>query len=254
MINLTGKAALVTGAGGGIGLATAKALAEAGADVAILDFNPALFETAKPEVEQYGHKVITIQCDVSKADQVDAAVKATVEAFGRLDILVNNAGITRDNLLLRMEESEWDAVIATNLKSVYLFCKAVIRPMGKNKGADGKPCGGVIINTASVIGLFGNVGQLNYGAAKAGVINMTKTIAKEYGKKKIRCNAVAPGFIKTKMTEVLSQEAKDAMAKMIPLQELGEPEDVANAIRFLASDEAAYITGQTLAVSGGMAF
>ena len=254
MFDFTGKVALVTGSGGGIGLATAKAFAECGADVAVLDFNPALLETAKPEVEKYGHKVITIQCDVSKADQVDAAVKQTVEAFGRLDILVNNAGITRDNLLLRMEESEWDAVIATNLKSVYLFSKAVIRPMGKNKGPDGKPCGGVIINTASVIGLFGNVGQLNYGAAKAGVINMTKTISKEYGKKKIRCNAVAPGFIKTKMTEVLSQEAKDAMAKMIPLQELGEPEDVAKAIRFLASDDAAYITGQTLAVSGGMAF
>jgi 3-oxoacyl-[acyl-carrier protein] reductase len=253
-MDFTGKVALVTGSGGGIGLATAKALAEAGADVAILDFNPALLETAKAEVEAYGHKVITIQCDVSKADQVDAAVKATIDAFGRLDILVNNAGITRDNLLLRMEENEWDAVIATNLKSVYLFSKAVIRPMGKNKGADGKPCGGVIINVASVIGLFGNVGQLNYGAAKAGVINMTKTISKEYGKKKIRCNAVAPGFIKTKMTEVLSQEAKDAMAKMIPLQELGEPEDVARAIRFLASDEASYITGQTLAVSGGMAF
>lgn len=253
-MDFTGKVALVTGSGGGIGLATAKALAEAGADVAVLDFNPALLESAKAEVEAYGHKVITIQCDVSKADQVDNAVKTTIEQLGRLDILVNNAGITRDNLLLRMEESEWDAVIATNLKSVYLFSKAVIRPMGKNKGPDGKPCGGVIVNVASVIGLFGNVGQLNYGAAKAGVINMTKTISKEYGKKKIRCNAVAPGFIKTKMTEVLSQEAKDAMAKMIPLQELGEPEDVARAIRFLASDEAAYITGQTLAVSGGMAF
>ncbi|MBR4317869.1 MAG: SDR family NAD(P)-dependent oxidoreductase [Kiritimatiellae bacterium] len=125
MFDFTGKVALVTGSGGGIGLATAKAFAECGADVALLDFNPALLETAKPEVEQYGHKVITIQCDVSKADQVDAAVKQTVEAFGRLDILVNNAGITRDNLLLRMEESEWDAVIATNLKSVYLFSKAV---------------------------------------------------------------------------------------------------------------------------------
>jgi 3-oxoacyl-[acyl-carrier protein] reductase len=198
--------------------------------------------------------VITIQCDVSKADQVEAAVKQTVDSFGRLDILVNNAGITRDNLLLRMDEAEWDAVMMTNLKSVFLFSKAVVRPMGKNKGADGKPCGGCIVNTASVIGLFGNVGQANYGAAKAGVINFTKTFSKEYGKKKIRCNAVAPGFIKTKMTEVLSDEAKAKMAAMIPLQELGEAEDVAKAIRFLASDEASYITGQTLAVSGGMAF
>lgn len=254
MYDFTGKVALVTGSGGGIGLATAKAFAECGADVALLDFNPALLETAKPEVEKYGHRVITLQCDVSKADQVEKAVKDTVEQLGRIDILVNNAGITRDNLLLRMDEAEWDAVLATNLKSVFLFSKAVIRPMGKNRGSDGKPCGGCIINTASVIGLFGNVGQANYGAAKAGVINFTKTFSKEYGKKKIRCNAVAPGFIKTKMTEVLSQEAKDAMAKMIPLQELGEPEDVAKAIRFLASDEASYITGQTLAVSGGMAF
>ena len=211
MYDFTGKVALVTGSGGGIGLATAKAFAECGADVALLDFNPALLEAAKPQVEAYGHRVITLQCDVSKADQVEKAVKDTVEQLGRLDILVNNAGITRDNLLLRMDEAEWDAVLSTNLKSVFLFSKAVIRPMGKN-------------------------------------------LAKEYGKKKIRCNAVAPGFIKTKMTEVLSQEAKDKMAQMIPLQALGEPEDVAKAIRFLASDEASYITGQTLAVSGGMAF
>ena len=254
MYDFSGKVALVTGAGGGIGLATAKAFAECGADVAIIDFNPALLEAAKAEVEAFGHKVITVQCDVSKADQVENAVKTTVTELGRIDILVNNAGITRDNLLLRMPEEEWDAVLTTNLKSVFLFSKAVIRPMGKNRNAEGKPCGGCIVNTASVIGLFGNVGQANYGAAKAGVINFTKTFAKEYGKKKIRCNAVAPGFIKTKMTEVLSQEAKDAMAKMIPLQELGEPEDVAKAIRFLASDEASYITGQTLPVSGGMAF
>ena len=201
MYDFTGKVALVTGSGGGIGLATAKAFAECGADVALL-----------------------IQCDVSKADQVDAAVKATVDQLGRLDILVNNAGITRDNLLIKMDEAEWDAVLATNLKSVFLFSKAAIRPMSKNKGPDGKPCGGCIVNTASVIGLFGNVGQANYGAAKAGVINLTKTFSKEYGKRKIRCNAVAPGFIKTKMTEVLSQEAKDKMAQMIPLQELGEAE------------------------------
>ncbi len=253
-MNLTGKVALVTGSGGGIGLATAKALAEVGADVAILDFNADLLGPAKAEVEQYGHKVIGIQCDVTKPDQVNDAVKTTIAELGRIDILVNNAGITRDNLLARMKEAEWDAVMATNLKSVFLFSQAVAGPMSKNKDAEGNRCGGCIVNTASVIGLFGNNGQANYGAAKAGVINFTKTFAKEYGKRKIRCNAVAPGFIKTKMTDVLSQEAKDKMAEMIPLEVLGEPEDVAKAIRFLASDEASYITGQTLAVSGGMAF
>lgn len=243
---LSGKVAIVTGGSRGIGRAVSLALADAGADVAVVYAgNRQKAEETMAEIEQRGRRGAMIQADVSRADQVDSAVKQVLDTFGRIDILVNNAGITRDNLVLRMKEEDWDRVIDTNLKGTFLFSKAVIRTMMKQRF-------GRIINISSVVGVSGNQGQANYVAAKAGVIGMTKAMARELASRGITVNAVAPGFIETDMTAVLGEEVRNQIMNQIPLARFGSPKDVAAAVRFLASDDASYITGQTLHVDGGM--
>ncbi|MFB1049605.1 3-oxoacyl-[acyl-carrier-protein] reductase [Paraliobacillus sp. JSM ZJ581] len=241
-----GKVALVTGASRGIGRAIALELARKGADV-VINFagNEAKAQEVVDEVKQLGAKAIKIQANVSVEEEVKQMVREAVSTFGRLDILINNAGITKDNLLMRMKESEFDDVIQTNLKGVFLTTKAVTRQMMKQRY-------GRIINVASVVGISGNAGQANYVAAKAGVIGMTKTAAKEFASRNILVNAVAPGFIETDMTDQLTEEQQKAMAELIPLARLGQAEDVAHVVGFLASDDASYVTGQTIQVDGGM--
>jgi 3-oxoacyl-[acyl-carrier protein] reductase len=243
---LTGKTALVTGASRGIGRAIALSLAEAGADVAV---NYAGSEASAAEVvgliEGMGRKAFKIKADVSSVQEVEEMFKQVLESFGKLDILVNNAGITRDNLLMRMKEDEFDQVIATNLKGVFNCLKAATRPMMKQRY-------GRIINISSVVGVLGNPGQVNYVAAKAGVIGMTKATAKELSSRGITVNAVAPGFIETDMTDKLTEETRSQLLQQIPLARLGQPDDIAKAVRFLASDDASYMTGQTIHVDGGM--
>ncbi|WP_047151616.1 3-oxoacyl-ACP reductase FabG [Aneurinibacillus tyrosinisolvens] len=243
---LQGKAALVTGASRGIGRAIALELAAHGADVAI---NYAGNESAAREVANavaaLGRKSFIIRADVADAAQVEEMVKQVIGEFGKIDILVNNAGITRDNLLMRMKEEEFDQVIATNLKGVFNCIKAVTRPMMKART-------GRIINISSVVGVMGNPGQVNYVAAKAGVIGMTKSVARELASRNITVNAVAPGFIDTDMTAVLGDDTKESLLSQIPLQRLGKPEDIAHLVRFVASDEASYMTGQVFHVDGGM--
>ena len=245
IIKLFGKVALVTGAGGGIGKVTALELAEAGADVAVCDINQEAVENTEKEIISLGRKSRSFVVDVSDANQVQSMVKEVIADFSRIDILVNNAGITRDSLLMRLKESDWDAVLNVNLKSVYLLSKAVSRYMLKARS-------GKIVNVASVIGLIGNAGQVNYAASKAGVIGFTKSLAKELATRNINVNAVAPGFIKTAMTDKLTEETKDSMLKSIPLGYLGEASDVAHVIKFLVSDDARYLTGQVLNIDGGM--
>ncbi|MBD0380392.1 3-oxoacyl-[acyl-carrier-protein] reductase [Paenibacillus sedimenti] len=243
---LTGKVALVTGASRGIGRAIALHLAESGADVVV---NYAGSEGAAQEVveliEAMGRKAVKLRADVSSYQESEELVKQTLEILGKIDILVNNAGITRDNLIMRMKEEEFDQVIATNLKGVFNCVKAVTRPMMKQRS-------GRIINISSVVGVLGNPGQANYVAAKAGVIGLTKATARELSSRGITVNAVAPGFIETDMTDKLSAEMRDHMLKQIPLERLGQPDEIAKVVRFLASDDAAYMTGQTLHVDGGM--
>ncbi|OXM84635.1 3-oxoacyl-[acyl-carrier-protein] reductase [Paenibacillus rigui] len=243
---LTGKVALITGASRGIGRAIALTLADAGADVAV---NYAGSEAAAAEVvsliEAKGRKAIKIKADVSSTQEVEDMFKQVLETFGKLDILVNNAGITRDNLIMRMKEDEFDQVIATNLKGVFNCVKAATRPMMKQRS-------GRIINISSVVGVLGNAGQANYVAAKAGVIGMTKATAKELASRGITVNAVAPGFIETDMTDKLSEDMRAQLLQQIPLAKLGQPDDIAKAVRFLASDDASYMTGQTIHVDGGM--
>src|SRR5438477_1650025 len=247
VIDLSGKVALVTGAGRGIGRATALKLGAAGAKVAV---NYKASEAAAQEVvgaiASDGGEALAVKADVSKSDEVDAMVNHLGKEWGRVDILVNNAGITRDNLMMRMSQDEWDEVMNTNLRSAYFCSRAVLRPMLRNRW-------GRIICLSSIVGLTGNLGQANYAAAKAGLIGLTKSIAREVASRNITANAVAPGFIQTDITAVLPQELKDAMLKTIPAERVGDPDDVANAILFLASDLAAYITGQVLNVNGGMA-
>ncbi len=245
-MTLVGKVALVTGGSRGIGRAVALKLAENGADVAInYAGNTAAAEEVKAAVEKLGRRAMLVQGSVADTDGVQAIVNQVVKELGRLDILINNAGITRDGLLMRMKEADWDAVLETNLKGVFNCSKAVMRTMMKQKS-------GRIVNMASVVGEMGNAGQANYAAAKAGVIGFTKSLAKEVASRGITVNAVAPGFIATDMTKVLTDDQKAEMAKTIPLGRAGQPEDVANAVLFLVSDEAAYITGQVLNVDGGM--
>lgn len=243
---LSGKTALVTGASRGIGRAIALELAAAGADVAV---NYAGSEEAAAavarEIEGMGRRAIIIKADVGNAAEAEQMVSQTIEAFGHIDILVNNAGITRDNLIMRMKEEEFDQVINTNLKGVFNCIKAVTRPMMKQRS-------GRIINISSVVGALGNPGQANYVAAKAGVIGLTKASARELASRGITVNAVAPGFIATDMTDKLSDEQKGALLPQIPLGRMGGPEEIARVVRFLASEDASYLTGQTLHVDGGM--
>lgn len=245
-MNLTGKVALVTGASRGIGQATAIDLAKAGADV-VVNFigNEAVAQETVEKIEALGRKAIKIKANVGDADDVQAMVDEAVAAFGHIDILVNNAGITRDGLLIRMKDSDWDDVLNINLKGVYLVTKAVAKLMVKQRA-------GRIINMTSVSGVTGNVGQANYAAAKAGVIGFTKTCAKELAARGITVNAVAPGFIETAMTDVLPEKIKEGIAATVPFGRMGQPEEIASVVTFLASDFASYITGQVLNVDGGM--
>lgn len=243
---LEGKTALVTGASRGIGRAVAVALAAAGAKVAVnYAGNDAAAEETKAAIEAAGGAAILVKADIAGSEEVEGMVRKTIEAFGRIDILVNNAGITRDGLLMRMKDEDFDAVINTNLKGVYYTTKAVMKLMMKNRY-------GRIINMASVVGLTGNAGQANYAAAKAGVIGFSKTVARELASRGITCNMVAPGLIATDMTKDLPEKARETMMASIPLGRAGQPEDVAQAVLFLASDNASYITGQVINVDGGM--
>ena len=252
MKKLEGKIALVTGAGRGIGQQIAKKLAEDGAKIAVVDLKPEWCEETVALVGAAGSEAKAFGCNVAESAEVDACVKAVIAAFGKIDILVNNAGITKDGLLVRMSDADWDAVLNVNLKGTFLFTRAVARPMMKNKAADGTHCGGSIINLASVVGIMGNAGQANYTASKGGVIALTKTTAKELGSRNVRCNAVAPGFIQSKMTDVLSDEVKKAYMETIPLRRFGTAEDIAKCVAFLAGPDASYITGQIISVNGGM--
>lgn len=246
-MKLEGKVALVTGASRGIGRAVALKLAAEGAKVAInFAGNLAKAEEVKSIIESNGGEALLVQGNVADFETVNEIVKKIVDAWGRLDILVNNAGITRDNLLLKMSESDFDEVIATNLKGVFNCTKAVTKLMMKQRT-------GRIVNMSSVVALMGNAGQANYAAAKAGVIGFTKSAAKEFAPRGITVNAIAPGFIGTDMTNAIPEKIKDEMLKNIPLGRFGNPEDVANAVMFFVSEDAAYITGQVICVDGGMA-
>ena len=245
--SLSGKIALVTGASRGIGRAVALRLAANGAKVAInFAGNVAKAEEVKAEIENLGSEAILVQGSVADFETVAEIVKKVIETFGKIDILVNNAGITRDNLLLKMSEKDFDEVIATNLKGVFNCTKAVTKLMMKQRS-------GRIVNMSSVVGLTGNISQANYSAAKAGIIGFTKSTAKELASRGVTVNAIAPGFISTDMTSALTDKVKEELSKNIPLGRMGEPEDIANAVEFLVSDKAAYITGQVICVDGGMA-
>jgi 3-oxoacyl-[acyl-carrier protein] reductase len=241
-IDLSGKVALVTGSTRGIGRAIAETLAGAGSQVAVVGRDLPRAEAAAAEI---GHGAKGFACDVSDTAQVSALVADVEAAFGTLDILVNNAGLTKDNVIMRLKDEDWDAVIDANLRGAFASIRAASRGMMKRRS-------GRIINISSVVGVIGNRGQANYAASKAGLIGLTKSVAKELASRNILCNAVAPGFIATDMTAALGDEQRKALESQIPLERLGNPGDIASAVAFLASDHAAYITGQVLVVDGGM--
>ncbi len=244
-MRLKDKVALITGGARGIGKAIAMVFAREGADIAVADVNLEIAQQTASEIESLGRRAMAIVMDVTNFDAVEDGLNKILDKMGKVDILVNNAGITKDNLLLRMSQADWDAVINVNLKGTFNCIKAVSRPMIKQRS-------GRIISIASIIGLMGNPGQANYAASKAGIIALTKTVAKELASRNVNANAVAPGFIQTEMTAKLPEELKKKMLEAIPLGKLGTPEDVANLCLFLASDESSYITGQTITIDGGM--
>jgi 3-oxoacyl-[acyl-carrier protein] reductase len=244
-MSLQGKTAIVTGAAQGIGRAIAECLARAGADIAVADLDPGRSMETVASVEKLGRKALNIKVNVADANETKAMVEQVLKAWGKVDILVNNAGITRDGLLLRMKEEDWNLVLQINLNGTFNCTKAVLQPMTKQRY-------GRIVNIASIVGVIGNAGQANYSASKAAVIGFTKTVGREYASRNVTVNAVAPGFIDTAMTHGLPADVKETLLKQIPLGRLGTPADIASAVRFLVSEEASYITGHVLHVNGGM--
>lgn len=244
-MTLEGKVSLVTGGAQGIGRAIALKLAREGSDVAVVDVNLEKAREVAGELEAMGRKATALKVDVVDRNQTEEMTNSVVSELGGLHILVNNAGITRDALVMRMKEEEWDQVLAINLKGPYNCTRSAVRVMSKQRF-------GRIVNIASIVGLMGNAGQGNYSASKAGLIGLTKTVAREFAMRNVTCNAVAPGFIETSMTEALPEKVREELARQIPMRRLGTPDDVAEAVVFLASGAAAYITGHVLSVNGGM--
>lgn len=244
-MSLEGKVAIVTGGAQGIGRAIAEALARDGADIVVADLDPGRSQEAVAAVQQLGRRALNVKVNVADFNDVKAMADHVMKEWGKIDILVNNAGITRDGLLLRMKEEDWNLVMQVNLNGTFHCTKVVLQPMTKARY-------GRIVNIASIVGVMGNAGQANYAASKAAVIGFTKTVAREYAGRAVTVNAVAPGFIDTAMTQGLSPDVKETLQKQIPLGRLGQPSDIAAAVRFLVSDEASYITGHVLHVNGGM--
>ena len=244
-MSLQGRVAIVTGAAQGIGRAIAENLAQAGADIAVADLDPGRSHETVSAVEKFGRKALNVKVNVADANDTKAMVEQVLKVWGKIDILVNNAGITRDGLLLRMKEEDWNLVLQVNLNGTFNCTKAVLQAMTKQRY-------GRIVNIASIVGVMGNAGQANYAASKAAVIGFTKTVGREYASRNVTVNAVAPGFIDTAMTQGLSADVKETLQKQIPLGRLGTPADIAAAVRFLVSEDAAYITGHVLHVNGGM--
>ena len=240
-----GQVAVVTGAARGIGQAIAKKLAQEGADVAICDLQAEWLAETAGIVQSFGRKALPLAVDVGDSEAVNACISEVVKVFGKVDIMVNNAGITKDTLLVRMSDDDWDAVLRVNLKGTFLFSRAVAKHMMKQRS-------GAIVNIASISGIIGTAGQANYAASKAGVIALTKSTANELAGRGVRANAIAPGFISSKMTDVLSEDVRKQYLSRIPLARFGTVEDIANAVVFLASEQSSYLTGQTLNVNGGM--
>jgi len=247
MINLKGKVAVVTGSTRGIGRSVVEKLAENGANVVIIGSSAIekIEEIASEIASKYSVEALAVQANVTSKEAVKELVTKTIEKFGRVDILVNNAGITRDGLFMRMKDEDWDSVMDVNLKGIFYVTQGFYRTMTKQRS-------GSIINMSSVVGITGNMGQVNYATSKAGLIGMTKSLARESAKRNVRVNAIAPGYIKSDMTDAISEAARESMLSTIPLGKMGEPEDIANAVLFLASDLSTYITGQTISVNGGM--
>lgn len=244
-MSLQGQTAIVTGAAQGIGRAIAECLAQEGADIAVADLDPGRSVETVASVEKLGRKALNLKVNVADANETKAMVEQVLKTWGKVDILVNNAGITRDGLLLRMKEEDWNLVLQINLNGTFNCTKAVLQPMTKQRY-------GRIVNIASIVGVIGNAGQANYSASKAAVIGFTKTVGREYASRNVTVNAVAPGFIDTAMTHGLPADVKETLLKQIPLGRLGTPADIAAAVRFLVSEDAAYITGHVLHVNGGM--
>ena len=244
-MTLEGKVAIVTGSGQGIGRAIAETLARHGADIVVADLDPGRSQETLEAITKLGRRALNLKVNVANWEDVKGMVDQVMKEWGKIDILVNNAGVTRDGLLVRMKEEDWNLVMQVNLNGTFHCTKAVIQPMSRQRY-------GRIVNIASIVGVMGNAGQANYAASKAAVIGFTKTVAREYASRLITVNAVAPGFIDTAMTQGLPAEVRETLQKQIPLSRLGHPSDVADAVRFLVSDEAGYITGQVLHVNGGM--